>query len=81
MAGDALHQQGGENGRKEQWPHLVKQEAFEKYTDKMLSGLLELKMVADSKKNPAQAIREYQGSMSAMPKAVHKLTIPKVLVI
>ena len=40
---------------KEQWQKLVKPEAFESYTEKMLSGLLELKMVADSKENPGES--------------------------
>ncbi len=75
----AMHaiSQAAQTDNKEQWQQLVKPEAFESYANKMLSGLLELKMVADSKENPVQAIREYQGSMSALPKAVHQLTSPK----
>ena len=62
---------------KEQWQQLVKPEAFESYTEKMLSGLLELKMVADSKENPEKAIIEHQSSLNAVPKAVYQLTHPK----
>jgi hypothetical protein len=62
---------------KAQWQHLVKPEGFESYAEKMLSGLLDLKMIADSKENPVQAMQEYQGSINAIPKAVHQLTNPK----
>ncbi len=62
---------------KEQWQQLVKPAAFENYADKLLSGLLKIKMTADSVKDPAQAQRNYQESMNAMPKTVHQLTSPK----
>ena len=61
----------------EQWQQLVKPAAFESYADKLLSGLLKIKMTADSLKDPAQAQRNYQESMNAMPKTVHQLTSPK----
>jgi len=75
----AMHSisQAAQTDNKEQWQQLVKTEGFEKYGEKMLSGLLELKMVADSKQNPVQAMQEYQGSLNAVPKAVHQLTSPK----
>jgi hypothetical protein len=62
---------------KEQWQQLVKPAAFESYADKLLSGLLKIKMTADSQKDPAQAQRNYQESMNAMPKTVQQLTSPK----
>ena len=62
---------------KEQWQQLVKPAAFENYADKLLSGLLKIKMTADSVKDPAQAQRNYQESMNAMPKTVHQLTSAK----
>jgi hypothetical protein len=61
----------------EQWQQLVKPAAFESYAGKLLSGLLKIKMTADSQKDPAQAQRNYQESMDAMPKTVHQLTSPK----
>jgi hypothetical protein len=61
----------------EQWQQLVKPAAFESYADKLLSGLLKIKMTADSQKDPAQALRNYQEGMNAMPKTVHQLTSPK----
>jgi hypothetical protein len=62
---------------KEQWQQLVKPAAFESYADKLLSELLKIKMTADNQKNPAQALRQYQEGMTAMPKTVHQLTSPK----
>ena len=62
---------------KEQWQQLVKPAAFENYADKLLSGLLKIKMTAESLNDPAQAQRNYQESMNAMPKTVHQLTSPK----
>ena len=61
----------------EHWQQLVKPAAFESYADKLLSGLLKIKMTADSQKDPAQALRNYQDGMSALPKAVHQLASPK----
>lgn len=62
---------------KEQWQQLVKPAAFESYADKLLTGLLKIKMTVDSQKNPAQAQHNYQESMNVMPKIVHQLTSPK----
>ncbi len=62
---------------KEQWQQLVKPAAFESHADKLLTGLLKIKMTADSQKDPAQAQLNYQESMNAMPKTVHQLTSPK----
>jgi hypothetical protein len=62
---------------KEQWQQLVKPAAFENYADKLLSGLLKIKLTAESLKDPDQAQRNYQESMNAMPKTVHQLTSPK----
>ena len=62
---------------KEQWQQLVKPSAFESYADKLLTGLLKIKMTADSQKDPKQAQRNYQEGMNAMPKTVHQLTSPK----
>jgi hypothetical protein len=75
----AMHaiSQAAQTDNKEQWQQLVKPEAFENYADKLLSGLLQLKMAADSNKDSAQALRDYQGGLSAVPKAVHQLTSPK----
>jgi hypothetical protein len=73
----SISQAAQTDNKEQQWQQLVKTEGFEKYAEKMLSGLLELKMVADSKQNPVQAMQEYQGSINAVPKAVHQLTSPK----
>lgn len=69
--------QAAKTDNAEQWQRLVKPEAFDSYAEKMLSGLLKLKMIADSHKNPENAMREYQGGINAVPKAVYELTGPK----
>jgi hypothetical protein len=62
---------------KEQWQRLVKPEAFNAYADEMLSGLFKMKLLAESLKNPAVAMRDYQGGMNTVPKAVQQLTSPQ----
>jgi hypothetical protein len=61
----------------EQWQRLVKREGFDNYADKMLSGLLELKMAAESNKNAVVAMRNYQESLKTAPKTVQQLTGPQ----
>lgn len=61
----------------EQWQRLVKRESFDNYADKMLSGLLELKMAAESNKNAVVVMRNYQERLKTAPKTVQQLTGPQ----
>ncbi len=62
---------------KEQWPQLVRQEDFSEYANKMLSGLLQLKMMTGIQNKTVDAIPDFQDSMKALPKAVQQLTGPQ----